>query len=156
MDSQEKIIIAEFGMLNTSTSPDYLNGGRPSKNVFRTLTKRVKVSNMKRYKNDPYGLEFDLVGVDPSFANALRRLMISEVPSMAIEKVFIYGNSSIIQVSEKGKNFVKLTYFVHMPLHGKFAFFLDSKDLKENFSTRKTYFSKCETFQEAFRKILPF
>ena len=141
MDSQEKIIIAEFGMLNTSTSPDYLNGGRPSKNVFHTLTKRIKVSNMKRYNNDPNGLEFDLVGIDPSFANALRRLMISEVPSMAIEKVFVYGNSSIIQVSKNERKFRQINIFLLLQFHGKFAFFLDSKDLKENFSMGKTHFS---------------
>lgn len=42
-------------------------------------------------------LEFDLIGCYPSIANAFRRLMLSEVPSMAIEKVFIYNNTSIIQ-----------------------------------------------------------
>ena len=43
-------------------------------------------------------MEFDLIGIDPSLANSLRRIMISDVPSMAIEKVFIYNNTSIIQV----------------------------------------------------------
>lgn len=42
-------------------------------------------------------LEFDLIGVHPAVANAFRRIMISEVPSMAIEKVHIYNNTSIIQ-----------------------------------------------------------
>lgn len=42
-------------------------------------------------------LEFDLIGCYPSIANAFRRLMLSEVPSMAIEKVYIYNNTSIIQ-----------------------------------------------------------
>ena len=41
-------------------------------------------------------MEFDLVGVDASFANALRRILISEVPSMAIEKVYMFENSSCI------------------------------------------------------------
>jgi len=41
-------------------------------------------------------LEFDLSGIDSSIANALRRLMISEVPTMAIENVFILNNSSVI------------------------------------------------------------
>jgi len=35
--------------------------------------------------------------VTPALANAFRRLMISEVPSMATEKVYIYNNTSIIQ-----------------------------------------------------------
>lgn len=42
-------------------------------------------------------MEFDLIGVYPAIANAFRRLMLSEVPSMAIEKVYIYNNTSIIQ-----------------------------------------------------------
>ncbi|KAJ8308704.1 hypothetical protein KUTeg_013578 [Tegillarca granosa] len=42
-------------------------------------------------------LEFDMVGVDAAIANAFRRILLSEVPTMAIEKVFIYNNTSIIQ-----------------------------------------------------------
>ncbi|XP_030384014.1 DNA-directed RNA polymerases I and III subunit RPAC1 [Scaptodrosophila lebanonensis] len=48
-------------------------------------------------RNDEDGLEFDMIGVYPAIANAFRRLMLSEVPSMAIEKVYIYNNTSIIQ-----------------------------------------------------------
>ena len=41
-------------------------------------------------------LEFDLIGVDASFANALRRVLIAEVPTMAIEQVYIGDNTSVI------------------------------------------------------------
>jgi len=41
-------------------------------------------------------LVVDVSGIDVSLANALRRIMISEVPTMAIEKVIIYQNTSII------------------------------------------------------------
>ena len=41
-------------------------------------------------------IEFDLIGVSPSFANALRRILISEVPTMAIEHVFFLNNTSTI------------------------------------------------------------
>eukprot|EP01124_Arcella_intermedia_P016755 TRINITY_DN23361_c0_g1_i1.p1 TRINITY_DN23361_c0_g1~~TRINITY_DN23361_c0_g1_i1.p1 ORF type:complete len:358 (+),score=78.77 TRINITY_DN23361_c0_g1_i1:48-1121(+) len=40
---------------------------------------------------------FDLIGVDAPIANALRRVLISEVPTLAIENVYIIENSSIIQ-----------------------------------------------------------
>lgn len=40
---------------------------------------------------------FDLIGIDASLANAFRRIMISEVPSVAIENVFIEMNTSVIQ-----------------------------------------------------------
>jgi DNA-directed RNA polymerase I and III subunit RPAC1 len=41
-------------------------------------------------------MEFDLIGVDASVANALRRLMIAEVPTMAIENVYMYNNTSVM------------------------------------------------------------
>ena len=41
-------------------------------------------------------MEFDSVGVDASFASALRRVLIAEVPTMAIEYVFIKDNTSVI------------------------------------------------------------
>ena len=44
-------------------------------------------------------MEFDLIGIDAAFANTIRRILISDVPSMAIEMVFIYNNTTIIQVS---------------------------------------------------------
>jgi len=40
-------------------------------------------------------IEFDLKGCHPSLANALRRIMIADVPTMAIENVFIYENNTI-------------------------------------------------------------
>ncbi|KAL0947087.1 hypothetical protein HGRIS_013228 [Hohenbuehelia grisea] len=41
-------------------------------------------------------IEFDLVGVDASIANALRRVMMAEVPTTAVENVFIFTNTSVI------------------------------------------------------------
>lgn len=41
--------------------------------------------------------EFDLVGVDASLANALRRTLIAEVPTVAIEHVYVWTNTSIVQ-----------------------------------------------------------
>lgn len=40
---------------------------------------------------------FDMVGVDAPIANALRRILIAEVPTVAIEQVYIFKNTSIIQ-----------------------------------------------------------
>lgn len=45
----------------------------------------------------PSAIEFDLVGVDAPIANALRRIMIAEVPTVAIEDVYIWNNTSIMQ-----------------------------------------------------------
>lgn len=51
----------------------------------------MKVKILKKKKNK---MEFVLEGATISFANALRRVMISEVPTLAIEWVTIKSNSS--------------------------------------------------------------
>lgn len=38
-----------------------------------------------------------MIGIHPFLANTFRRLILSDVPSMAIEKVYISNNTSIIQ-----------------------------------------------------------
>ncbi|XP_072912284.1 DNA-directed RNA polymerases I and III subunit RPAC1 isoform X4 [Hemitrygon akajei] len=42
-------------------------------------------------------LEFDMIGIDAAIANAFRRILLAEVPTMAVEKAFIYNNTSIVQ-----------------------------------------------------------
>lgn len=46
---------------------------------------------------DEEKVEFEMRGISPAIANAFRRILISEVPTMAIEKVFVVNNTSIIQ-----------------------------------------------------------
>ncbi|RYG52255.1 hypothetical protein EON66_09940 [archaeon] len=46
---------------------------------------------------DAERLVFDMVGVDAPLANALRRILLSEVPSVAFEHVYLFKNTSIIQ-----------------------------------------------------------
>lgn len=41
-------------------------------------------------------IEFDLVGVDASIANAFRRILLAEVPTVCIERVYVHNNTSII------------------------------------------------------------
>ncbi|KAL8559634.1 hypothetical protein ACOMHN_008345 [Nucella lapillus] len=73
---------------------------------FRLFNFRIQIIRIKKETKRHAGLgqdldevddiEFDMVGVDCSIANAIRRILIAEVPSMAIEKVHIYNNTSII------------------------------------------------------------
>ncbi|XP_034101495.1 DNA-directed RNA polymerases I and III subunit RPAC1 [Drosophila sulfurigaster albostrigata] len=65
--------------------------------VFNMSAFKSKLQVVIVRNDEEQGLEFDLIGVYPAIANAFRRLMLSEVPSMAIEKVYIYNNTSIIQ-----------------------------------------------------------
>ncbi|KAK9057181.1 hypothetical protein SSX86_024548 [Deinandra increscens subsp. villosa] len=56
--------------------------------------KNFKVKVIKLNEED---MEFDLIGIDASIANAFRRILISEVPTMAIEKVLVANSSSVVQ-----------------------------------------------------------
>lgn len=49
------------------------------------------------HQNKPYDAAFSLVGVDASIANSFRRILLSEIPTLAIEDVFFFDNTSIIQ-----------------------------------------------------------
>jgi hypothetical protein len=59
----------------------------------------LRIRSIKINDLSPERVEFDMIGVDPAIANALRRILISEVPTIAIEHVFIVDNTSIIAVS---------------------------------------------------------
>ena len=62
--------------------------------LFSNAAQNFRISLVRLTSDE---LEFDMVGVDPAIANALRRVLLAEVPTMAIEKVFINNNTSIIQ-----------------------------------------------------------
>lgn len=49
------------------------------------------------HQNDPLLASFSLIGVDASIANAFRRIMIADVPTIAVETVYINNNTSVIQ-----------------------------------------------------------
>ncbi|KAK1067646.1 DNA-directed RNA polymerase core subunit rpc40 [Friedmanniomyces endolithicus] len=49
------------------------------------------------HQNRPNDAAFSLIGLDASIANAFRRILLAEIPSLAIEDVFIFDNTSIIQ-----------------------------------------------------------
>uniref|UniRef100_A0A3B4ADQ6 DNA-directed RNA polymerases I and III subunit RPAC1 n=1 Tax=Periophthalmus magnuspinnatus TaxID=409849 RepID=A0A3B4ADQ6_9GOBI len=92
---RSRVILGEFGVKNAHTTDfpgnypgydDTWNLGKFQKN-FRINVVQLKENSM----------EFDMVGVDPAIANAFRRILLAEVPTMAIEKVFIYNNTSIVQ-----------------------------------------------------------
>ncbi|KAL4717939.1 hypothetical protein ACJJTC_001357 [Scirpophaga incertulas] len=89
-DQKPKIILEEFRLKNAPN--DF--GMADEKWSFKKFTKHFRIVIVRM---DNCEMEFDLIGIQPAFANAFRRLMLSEVPSMAIEKVMIKNNTSIIQ-----------------------------------------------------------
>ncbi|XKL65136.1 hypothetical protein PGB90_005222 [Kerria lacca] len=73
--------------------------------IFENNTKNInwnakyfeKEFTIKIVNIDGLNMEFDLININSSFVNAFRRILIAEVPMMAIEKVFIFNNTSFIQ-----------------------------------------------------------
>ncbi|KAL8920946.1 MAG: hypothetical protein Q9208_005972 [Pyrenodesmia sp. 3 TL-2023] len=49
------------------------------------------------HKLHPYDISFSLIGIDASIANAFRRILLAEIPTLAIEYVFVHNNTSIVQ-----------------------------------------------------------
>jgi len=47
----------------------------------------IENSDIRVKKLDDEEIVFDLIGAEPPLANALRRILIAEIPTMAIEKV---------------------------------------------------------------------
>ncbi|XP_071455296.1 DNA-directed RNA polymerases I and III subunit RPAC1 isoform X2 [Hetaerina americana] len=94
-EARKRISVGEHSLANVS-APNYPNGctgyddsfdlGKFKKN-FRIVIKRIEENEM----------EFDLIGMEAAIPNAFRRILLVELPSMAIEKVFIYNNTSILQ-----------------------------------------------------------
>ncbi|CAH1974398.1 unnamed protein product [Acanthoscelides obtectus] len=91
MDGEKpRVILNEFKI--TKNLPSSFTDAFDMKK-FKKLFKVVIV----RREAENYEIEFDLIGIHPALANTFRRLMLSDVPSMAIEKVHMHNNTSIIQ-----------------------------------------------------------
>lgn len=78
----------------TQYSGAFVASGVDNSLQFDDFTKNFRV-DVKSLSED--FMEFDIVGIDPAIANAFRRILIAEVPTMAIEKVFFADNTSLIQ-----------------------------------------------------------
>ena len=87
---KEKIIkITNEGLKNNHIE-DYSDNVNWTTEVFDNMT------NIEIKSKTDEELVFDIKGVDPTIANTLRRIMIAEVPTMAIENVIINQNTSVI------------------------------------------------------------
>lgn len=74
----------------STTNMDIDNTGQ----FLNKIKKDLRINITKLTSDD---IEFDLIGVDAAIANALRRILLSEVPTIAVETVWISVNTSIIQ-----------------------------------------------------------
>ncbi|KAM8852528.1 DNA-directed RNA polymerases I and III subunit RPAC1 [Synchiropus picturatus] len=92
---RSRVILGEFGVRNVH-STDF-PGNYPGYDDTWDMQKFQEKFRIDMVSLDDSTLEFDMVGIDAALANAFRRILIAEVPTMAIEKVFVYNNTSIVQ-----------------------------------------------------------
>ncbi|KAM6916564.1 DNA-directed RNA polymerases I and III subunit RPAC1 [Xenentodon cancila] len=92
---RSRVILEEFGVKNVHTTD--FPGNYPGFDDSWDLQKLKKNFRIDVVDLDENCMEFDMVGVDAAIANAFRRILLAEVPTMAVEKVFIYNNTSIVQ-----------------------------------------------------------
>jgi DNA-directed RNA polymerase I and III subunit RPAC1 len=78
------------------SSPHFPHNLSDGKDYSWSLTSFKKELKTKITRMSDWRIEFDLVGLDASIANAMRRVMLAEVPTVAIEEVFVWNNTSII------------------------------------------------------------
>lgn len=95
-DSRDRASVTEHHIENTAYTkyPGNYSGRDDSwdDKKFRESS-RVEIIDYRKGRE----LEIDIIGIAAPIANAYRRIMLAEVPTMAIEHVFIRQNTSVIQ-----------------------------------------------------------
>ncbi|KIK63186.1 hypothetical protein GYMLUDRAFT_72406 [Collybiopsis luxurians FD-317 M1] len=81
----------------TNVSSTEFPGHYPDEDHSWDLDKFKRNLKIRVQRLSQRSIEFDLVGVDASIANAFRRIMIAEVPTVAIEHVYVFNNTTVIQ-----------------------------------------------------------
>ena len=77
----------------------HIQGSSKKSDPVSKFRSKLRVVIVKRLTPESkMDLEFDMVGLDPSLANAIRRILISEVPTMAIEKVITLNSHDIMKI----------------------------------------------------------
>ncbi|KAI4236010.1 MAG: hypothetical protein LQ352_008045 [Teloschistes flavicans] len=91
-----KIVGVNAETVTNVTSTD-IPGHYPGEDHEWDLDKFRRTFNIEFHKLTPHDASFSLIGIDASIANAFRRILLAEIPTLAIEYVFVHDNTSIVQ-----------------------------------------------------------
>lgn len=94
--TKKKIVGVNAETVTNVSSTDF-PGHWPGEDHSWSLPEFRKSFNITIHHTSPNESSFSLIGIDAAVANAFRRIMIAEIPSLAIEDVFIHNNTSVIQ-----------------------------------------------------------
>uniref|UniRef100_A0A1I7T916 DNA-directed RNA polymerases I and III subunit RPAC1 n=1 Tax=Caenorhabditis tropicalis TaxID=1561998 RepID=A0A1I7T916_9PELO len=93
----DEILMKEEVVLNTyDECTDYIEYDDTKEFSVDEYCDNIQV-DMVNESDDKMTLEFDITRIEAPIANALRRVLIAEVPTMALEKIYLYQNTSVIQ-----------------------------------------------------------
>lgn len=90
------IVGIEYNRVTNTTSTDF-PGHLANEDHAWDLEKFKDSFEIDIAQLSPRTANFDLINIDTSLANAFRRIMLAEVPSVAAETVYIFNNTSVIQ-----------------------------------------------------------
>jgi DNA-directed RNA polymerase I and III subunit RPAC1 len=93
---KNKVQVGRYAVSQSQTISYHGSFGPNYDNSFNMDNFRQDFEIVIKEKTDDK-LVFDMIGVDAPVANAFRRVMISEVPTVAIEWISVVKNTSIIQ-----------------------------------------------------------
>ncbi|XP_074024928.1 DNA-directed RNA polymerases I and III subunit RPAC1 isoform X2 [Numenius arquata] len=94
-EMRDRVVLGEFGVRNVHTTD--FPGNYPGYEDAWDQRRFEEEFRVDVIREEEGALEFDMVGIDAAIANAFRRILLAEVPTMAVEKVFVYNNTSIVQ-----------------------------------------------------------
>ncbi|KAF8331920.1 DNA-directed RNA polymerases I and III 40 kDa polypeptide [Cantharellus anzutake] len=96
LDDPRRLVHYGQESVSNVSSTDF-PGYDPSNDYLWDIVQFKKSLVVKVQRLSDVTIEFDIVGIDTSIANAFRRILIAEVPTMAIEGVYLFNNTSVIQ-----------------------------------------------------------
>jgi len=84
---------------DVGVSPVYVHSDTefPTSSDYLAFMKSNYKLNILSESDDKMELEFEMIGIEAPIANAIRRILLAEVPTVAIETVYYTKNSSIVQ-----------------------------------------------------------
>lgn len=71
----------------------FISSGRDNAFDAKEFAKNLKINILSRNSTD---MSFEIIGIEAPIANAFRRILISEIPTMCIDKVTLWQNTSIL------------------------------------------------------------
>lgn len=96
LERRKKEVGIEVDRVTDVTSTDY-PGHYPDEDNSWDIDRFKEQFSVKVYSCNDTLLEYDLIGIDAAIANAVRRILIAEIPTMAVEYVYIMNNTSVVQ-----------------------------------------------------------